>query len=51
MVQYTIHFRDFVEEFRNASESNKFVETKTDLDAVDVSKTERLLGTVYTLET
>ena len=49
MVQY-INFRDFVEEFKNASESNRFVETKTDLDAVDVSKTERLLGTVYTLE-
>ena len=43
-IQYYLNFRDFVEEFQNASAGNTFVGSKADLDAVDVSKTERLLG-------
>ena len=43
-IQYYFNFRDFVKEFQNASVGNKFVGSKADLDAVDVSKTDRLLG-------
>ena len=43
-IQYYLNFRDFVKEFQNASAGNTFVGNKADLDAVDVSKTERLLG-------
>ena len=44
VTEYYFNFRDFVEVFQNASAGNTFVRNKTDLDAVDVSKTERLLG-------
>ena len=33
-----------MEEFQNVSASNVFVSTKTDLEAIDVSETDRLLG-------
>ena len=33
-----------MEEFQNVSANNVFVSTKTDLEAIDVSKTDRLLG-------
>ena len=44
VIEYYLNCRDFVEEFQNVSAGNRFVGNKTDLDAVDVSKTERLLG-------
>ena len=37
-------FRDFIEEFQNESANNIFVDNLTDLESVDVSKTDRLLG-------
>ena len=33
-----------MEEFQNVSANNVFVSTKTDLEAIDVSETDRLLG-------
>ena len=44
VIEYYLNCRDFVEEFQKASAGNRFVGNKTDLEAVDVSTTERLLG-------
>ena len=41
---YPCIFRDFIEEFQNESASNIFVDNLTDLESIDVSKTDRLLG-------
>ena len=46
--EYTYHCstnnRDFIEEFKTSSVGNIYVSNKTELDSIDVSQTDRLLG-------